>query len=162
ASLAVGRYLCFVKGDWKKGLPLVAQAAKEPLKALAEKDQGEPTTSAAQVKLGDAWYALSADEEPLAKRGMKLRAYRWYALATASLNGLTKERVDRRIAELEKLDLRSRDQSELYRTIRKAIQAKTIVETKAVGGGFATTPFLEVPPEGAVLIGFQVSFGTFV
>ena len=38
ANLVVGRYLCFTKGDWKKGLPLLALGSDETLKGLAEQE----------------------------------------------------------------------------------------------------------------------------
>ena len=31
-SCSVGRYLCFSKGDWEKGLPLLARGSDETLK----------------------------------------------------------------------------------------------------------------------------------
>ena len=36
ASLVLGQYLCFSKGDWEKGLPLLAQGSDASLKGLAE------------------------------------------------------------------------------------------------------------------------------
>ena len=34
ANLTVGKYYCFQKGDWEKGLPMLALGQDETLKAL--------------------------------------------------------------------------------------------------------------------------------
>jgi hypothetical protein len=36
ANLKMGRYLCLIKGDWKRGLPMLAQSNDNALKALAQ------------------------------------------------------------------------------------------------------------------------------
>ena len=41
ANLAVGRFLCFWKGDWAAGLPKLAAGSSAPLKALAARTGGE-------------------------------------------------------------------------------------------------------------------------
>ena len=38
ANLMVGKYLCFTKGDWEKGLPLLTKSENSRLKLLAERD----------------------------------------------------------------------------------------------------------------------------
>ena len=49
ANLTVGRWLCFYKGDWTAGLPMLAKGSDEKLKALAEQEIKSPTDADQQV-----------------------------------------------------------------------------------------------------------------
>lgn len=59
ANLAVGRYECFVKGDWDAGLAHLAKGRDTGLAALAHEDLKAPEEDAARLKLGDAWWDKS-------------------------------------------------------------------------------------------------------
>ena len=76
ANLIVGKYQCFTKGDWDKGMPMLAKGSDEKWKALAEKDIAGADSANEQVKLGDAWWDVS-----------KERAVYWYRLALPGLVG---------------------------------------------------------------------------
>src|SRR5262249_20941083 len=55
ASLTRGKYLCFRKGDWEAGLPLLAAGKDPALQALAKKDLAKPTMAAERVEAGNGW-----------------------------------------------------------------------------------------------------------
>ena len=38
ANLALGRFLCHIRGDWDTGLPLLVKGGNAPLKAAAERE----------------------------------------------------------------------------------------------------------------------------
>jgi len=99
ASLAVGRYLCFIKGDWKQGLPLLKQGNDEKLRSAAARDLGKPTDPGAQIQLADDWFDLADGQIRAAKRQISGRAARWYSEAAPKVTGIsyTKAR-DRAIA----------------------------------------------------------------
>ena len=101
ASLAVGKFYCFTKGDWERGLPLLAAGTEAAFKTLAQKELGGPATPAAQAELGDAWYDLAKTETGPAKLSFQRRAYFWYEQAVAGLTGITKTQTEKRIKELE-------------------------------------------------------------
>ena len=65
ANLAVGRYLCFARDDWDKGLLMLANGSNEKLKSLAEKDIKGAKTPAEQVRLGNAWWDSAKEASPL-------------------------------------------------------------------------------------------------
>ncbi len=89
ASLIVGRHLCFTKGDWANGLPMLALGSDVALKALAAADLQGAATSEEQVKLGDAWWKVA-----------KQRAIYWYARAESGADSqLLKDRLEKRIKE---------------------------------------------------------------
>ena len=99
ANLIVGKYLCFVKGDWDKGLLMLALGRDEALKALAQKALENVTSSVEQAKLGDAWWNLAEKQEALAKKHIQAWAAYWYRQALPGLTGLRKDRVEKRLAQ---------------------------------------------------------------
>lgn len=56
ASLDGGKYLCFVKGDWNKGLPLLCAGIDTRLAAVAEADKLSPKEPADQLRVADLWW----------------------------------------------------------------------------------------------------------
>ena len=45
ACLAVGRYLCFIKSNWKQGLPLLQRCSDEKLRYVAARELGNRSSS---------------------------------------------------------------------------------------------------------------------
>ena len=110
ANLALGRFRCFVRGDWDAGLPLLAKGGDKGLSEAAQKDVDEPAAAAAQAAVGDAWAdyadkAVGKEEKAACRR----RAYYWYQECSDDLD--QKERLGvkaRRSARIGKLpDLRN-------------------------------------------------------
>ena len=97
ANLAAGRWQCFVKGNWDKGIPLLAKGKDADLSAVAKQDLADPNDPKAQMDLGDAWWTLSEKEPAAGKAFMQARAWRWYNEALPKLTGLDKARVERRM-----------------------------------------------------------------
>ena len=103
ACESAGRFFCFFKGDWPRGLPLLAKAKDAALKDLAAKDVGSPTETAARLSLAEAWWSFG-ERLPYPQRAeIQLRAGMWYRQASSGLAGLTKLRVDRRLTEIDAL-----------------------------------------------------------
>lgn len=90
--------MCLMKGDWEKGLPMLAMGGDAKLKAPTAKDLAEPKEAAAQVEVGDAWWDLAEAEKGPAKSNLQKRALHWYRLALPNLAGLNKTRVEKRVA----------------------------------------------------------------
>jgi hypothetical protein len=111
ANLAVGKFKCFLKDDWKFGLPLLLKGSDDALKDLARQDFAAPTESTDQVKLADAWWDLAdkraADKTEPGRRDdwtikpMRVRAAYWYEKALPSLSGLALTKAQKRIDEAE-------------------------------------------------------------
>lgn len=100
ANLTVGRFSCFVRANWEKGLPLLVKAANERLRAAALKDLARPTEPREQVDAGDAWWELAGNEDDQAQSVLKQRAVYWYEMAIPRLSGLTKAKVEKRLLTL--------------------------------------------------------------
>lgn len=97
ANLTVGKYLCFVKGDWDRGLPMLALGKDDALKALAQQELQGAVSSKEQAKLGDGWWSLAEEQEGTAKKQIRERAGYWYQKALPGLSGLMKDKVEKRI-----------------------------------------------------------------
>ena len=103
ASLTVGKFYCFSKGDWEKGLPLLARGADAALKSVAEKEQANPNTADERLALADQWWQLADDQKGGVKEAMQLRAQKWYREAVSYLSGLGRARAEKRLEQLAKL-----------------------------------------------------------
>lgn len=97
ANLTVGQYLCFVKGDWASGLPLLAQGADAGLKELAGKDLAKPGETSDQLALGDGWWDLAEKGKGKEKETLRRRAVFWYEQAAPRLSGLQQAKVNQRL-----------------------------------------------------------------
>ena len=98
--MTVGQWYCFVKGDWEKGLPLLAKGSREDLAQLAKQDLAKPATATEQASVGDAWWALAEKDRTEAKASFRSRALFWYEKASPGLSGLEKVRVEKQIETL--------------------------------------------------------------
>jgi len=102
ANTSAGKYVCYVKGDWKRGLPMLIQGNDALLKDLATREQRGVTKLNDQIALADAWWKI-ADEQP-SRNGGQLRTHAelWYKKALPELTGLDKLRVQKRLDEAKK------------------------------------------------------------
>ncbi len=100
AHLAAGKYLCFVKQDWEKGLPHLAKGSDEALRKVAEIELAPPANPEEEVKLGDLWWALVEQSKGQEKADYADRCDKWYGMALPGLKGLTQTKVSKRIEEL--------------------------------------------------------------
>ncbi len=116
ANLAVGRYLCLVKGEWEKGVPMLALGRDAELKALAVKELEGAKSVDEEVALGDGWWELAQAEQGAVRKSMMLRAGSWYRSAQARVSGLVKVKIDRRIEEIGVGEI-----PELQRSVRQPV-----------------------------------------
>ncbi|HZK81142.1 MAG TPA: hypothetical protein VFC46_08755 [Humisphaera sp.] len=97
ANLVVGKFLCFVKGDWEGGLHSLSHGSDRTLAAVAALDVANPSDPKAQLAVGDAWSALSQNPKVGVKIGAARRAAYWYRKAVPGLSGLEKIGAQKRL-----------------------------------------------------------------
>ena len=100
ANLTVGKFFCFIRDDWEKGLPMLALGADASLKAMAVAEQASPTDSAEQLKLGNDWWNMAESTTGTHKKNLQWRAGHWYENALPELKGLTKTITEKRLAKI--------------------------------------------------------------
>jgi formylglycine-generating enzyme required for sulfatase activity len=96
-NLIVGRYHCFLRADWKRGVPMLALGSDLTLKELAILELAERPN---YIRLGDGWWELGAKEAASTRLKMRQHAAEFYRLAAPSLTGLSKSKVEARLKEL--------------------------------------------------------------
>ncbi len=97
ANLAHGRFVCFVLGDWRQGLPLLARGSDTVLKSVAQQELDEPAAANDRVQLADAWFDASSKQKGIAADACKAWAAHWYNSALLDATGLTKIRAQRQL-----------------------------------------------------------------
>ena len=76
-----GAYLCFSKGDWEHGLPLIAAGDSSPWREIARK---ELSTAPNATDVAEAWLAAAAkSDKPRWAEKMRERAWAWFSEAGA-------------------------------------------------------------------------------
>jgi serine/threonine protein kinase/formylglycine-generating enzyme required for sulfatase activity len=119
ANLAVGRWWCFERGRWQRGLSYLAKGSDAELAARAKAElqfiqpaSPEPMSSAGRpesarptpLTLADGWWEVGQAMVGKEREAVLLRAGMWYRQAQAGLDsGIVRTKVDKRLAEIVKL-----------------------------------------------------------
>lgn len=101
SNLEVGKFQCFMKGNWDTGLPMLALGNDEELRRLAILESNEIADALA---IGDGWWECSNGEDGIAKKTILQHAATWYETALPTLSGLAKAKVEARLKSLESAD----------------------------------------------------------
>jgi hypothetical protein len=99
ANLAVGKYLCLTKGNWTKGLPLLAKGTDQKLKKLAQDELDEKATPEAIAQSGDGWWDLAGTLPEPTKAIVLQHAAAIYSKVRDQVTGLRRELLDKRIQQ---------------------------------------------------------------
>ncbi len=100
----MGKYQAFLRGNWDKGLVLLAAGNDPLLKKLAALDLAEPKGGQQQVELAGKWLQVANGlKGPMAEEVL-LRSYHRYVQALSELDAAGRNQVDQRMrAILERL-----------------------------------------------------------
>jgi tetratricopeptide (TPR) repeat protein len=101
ANSIAGKYFCYDAGQWEISLPLLMHGSDVALKALAEMENLSPEGVAQQVELADKWYDLGKKANGITKIGPWSRALSWYQKAEKKITGISKDRVVKRMDEID-------------------------------------------------------------
>lgn len=105
ANLMVGRFLCFIRKEWTKGLPLLAKGSDALLQAVARKELANPSTPATQLEVADGWWdAGDKQKDAAVKRKILVRALQWYEKCISGVDGLQAIKIEKRLDEIEKIN----------------------------------------------------------
>jgi hypothetical protein len=97
ANLRLGRFYCFCKGHWERGLPFLARGSDATLQALARQELARPD---ARRQIADGWWDQIARAEADHKRLIRQHAYQWYLLCLPGRDVLEEGEIDRRLRRL--------------------------------------------------------------
>jgi hypothetical protein len=103
ASTTLGKYLCFVKEDWKNGLPILANSSVPALRTLAVLELRQPEQANERLMLADSWWKEAEKQEGPERVVMIQRARYWYQQSLEDLPpGLLTIRAERRLKQFER------------------------------------------------------------
>lgn len=102
ANATVGKFECFLKHNWLRGLPMLAHGNNAPLKSIAEKELNNPSNAVEQSALADGWWDYAASQPAPILADIRLHAGMWYARAAASATGGAKTKAQQRSADYMK------------------------------------------------------------
>ena len=102
SNTIAGRYLCLVKQQWLKGLPLLAACDDDELRSVAQMELNKLPTPLQRLEIGDAWWKYG--EKHLVYRDVAWRhAALWLTAAEESLpDGLQRVKAEMRLNEITK------------------------------------------------------------
>ncbi len=101
ANLAAGKYFCFVKGNWEKGIPMLALGSDATLKALAVMELKGANSPSQQVKLADGWWEFAREADEATRKQLHLRAMKWYREALPEVTGILRLKIEKRVKDVE-------------------------------------------------------------
>ncbi|QOV91421.1 PA14 domain-containing protein [Humisphaera borealis] len=73
-----GKYVCFSKGYWSRGLPILTDCDDPKLKAVALADLAMPLAANDRMTLADRWWTIASAEAPGSRAHVMDRAAYWY------------------------------------------------------------------------------------
>jgi len=165
ANSIVGLFRIATAEDLAEAQPLLARSSDAAIKKLGTLLKGKFT----DLSCADALQAASESE--LArdfKNALLSRAFRHY-VAVMESDSANKEiaRVKTQLKQLaEALGIEAYKEgtgahAKLFGRIQAALKAGNIVKTEMKGGVDRTREFQDLPPEGALLVGLEISYGQF-
>lgn len=99
ANMKIGKFFCLAKGDWQKGLAMLALCNDAKLKALAAKELQGPRAADFLV-LGEGWWQQAETEEGKVQKQLQAHAAIWYRKALPELTGIDKTKVAKRLSQI--------------------------------------------------------------
>ena len=99
ANSSAGMFYCLSKGNWEKGLHMLALGNDAAIKDLAMKElKGAKGTDF--LVLGNGWWKQAEKAEGLAKKQLQAHAAIWFRKALPGLTGIDKTKVVKRLAQV--------------------------------------------------------------
>lgn len=91
SNLAVGQFLCFKRGDWVRGLPMLAKGSDAKLRAAAASELARSNDPDAVERVADEWRAVAKGQVGLSRVRVGIHAADLYQMAIDSSTGLRRE-----------------------------------------------------------------------
>ena len=106
-NLHVGSYMCFVRGEWSRGLDFLSQCSEVEIRRIAFMDQSNSKNLEHEVRLAMAWRSIASKQRGIARelkrRQIERRAAYWFGRAMKQLSGVEKDRIAKLQDELTAL-----------------------------------------------------------
>mgnify|MGYP000663427529 CR=1 FL=1 len=136
ANLTAGVWYALKLCDWERGLPYLARCGDRSLRNLAEQElNAPPHEPVEQIKLADAWWDLAQQRKnPKEADSLRLHAATWYEpvqpLHLNTIRGLStldQVRLDKRMADVARMERRLPHNSRVPRVIENSLGMKLVL-----------------------------------
>ncbi len=98
SNFRAGKFFCFLKHDWTKGLPYLAKCSDPKLAAIAKADLGVADDTNARFALAGQWWDLGEEKiHATLQPSFRERAGYWYSQIAPQLTELDKAMAERRM-----------------------------------------------------------------
>lgn len=101
ANLTVGRYGCWVKGDFHTGLPLLAKGSDATLKGLAKREMAGASEVQEKLGIANLWWDLAQGQRGTVHQNLERHAGELYRSIVDHLSGLNRSLVEKRLESLD-------------------------------------------------------------
>ncbi len=101
ANLKLGIYHGFLKRQWPKALPFLANGSDSDLAKLAQSDLINPKEARDQLELADSWWMFAQTSKESSQPALQQRAGYWYEKAVTHLTGLHRTKALKRIEKMQ-------------------------------------------------------------
>jgi hypothetical protein len=158
ANAAAGTFLCYFKGDWERGLPMLAKGSDAAAKSLAKSElaQHAPDNTAIE-QLADGWWTLAEKQREVPRARVREHAARMYARIVSGVTGLRRTAMEKRIAEAGGAELRLVDLLAVADAERDAVNGRwSLVDGQITTSDSETR--LELPYQPPEEYMFRVEF----
>jgi hypothetical protein len=102
ANLEVGKFYALARGDWERGLPLMAQGPDGPYSALAKRERAGPKEAKEFLEVAEGWRKLARGPAGPGEAQLLLRAGFHFQQAALHGTGETKTQALARLQEMKK------------------------------------------------------------
>ena len=103
ANLVAGRWYAYSARRWEDAFRMLALGSDPDLARIAEMELAKPKGASEAMQTADAWHDGAQKQKGKDdKVGMLARAMFWYQQSVGGIDGLAKQRVQQRIAEIDK------------------------------------------------------------
>jgi hypothetical protein len=102
-NLSVGKYITLYRGDWDKGLGLLAKSSDDVLAAAAKADLAGSEDTKGKMAIGDRWWKLAEEYSDLESQSLSKRAKYWYQSALPSASGIERGLLMKRLSPTERV-----------------------------------------------------------
>jgi hypothetical protein len=107
ANLAVGKYYFVTRYDWERGLHHLAKSADKKWSGVAAADLKKPEEKKDRLALADGWWDLADTLSTAEREAPRFRAAFWYNKILADTSGLTKLKIEKRLAKVDLVKMAS-------------------------------------------------------
>ncbi len=119
ANFELGKYWCFVRAHWLKGLPYLSRSGDPVFGPLAKADLNNPSEPKKMLKVAEDWNQAAKAKKGEVRALLQRRSYQWYQRAASRSEGASKGIALVRIKELKNILPPSYLAADIQQEIRK-------------------------------------------